>query len=436
MKKVLTLFGKANSYAFLAYAAQLGLAFATFLLLVRMLPEHAFGIWVLYTTLTTFAEMSRAGLIQNGLVKLYKDHPREQGSIIPSGWLVSMIFGLVLATMLILLTQPLSIWWEAPELLTLAWYYLPLSLFLGTTRYIECLLMAEHDFKGIFISKFLYAILPFLLVCSFFFAGIVPGLEMLAGLQVAGAIFSLSVISFQKFRYFRKSTSPRKSWMIKLARYGSYIMATNFSSMLFNKLDILVIGSMLNPIAVATYNVAGRITNFMEVPLSSVAQVMYPRITEKEAKKDREGVARLYENGIGTLIALMIPACGLVFFLANPIILLTAGPGYLSAAPILQVLVLAVAMKPWGRLFGITLDAIGLPRLNFLFLLATLIFNLSLMLTLVPVWGNKGIAWATFISVTTNMLFGQWIIRHHLNISYKNITRETIQFYTKILKNN
>ena len=43
-------------------------AFVGFLILVRLLPEYEFGVWVLYMTLVSFAEMGRSGLLQNAVV--------------------------------------------------------------------------------------------------------------------------------------------------------------------------------------------------------------------------------------------------------------------------------------------------------------------------------------------------------------------------------
>ena len=79
---------KAGSYSLLGYGAQLGFAFVSFLVLVRILPEYEFGVWVLYLTLTSFAEMGRLGLLQNAVVKFCVEHEEEYEQVLSTGfWL-------------------------------------------------------------------------------------------------------------------------------------------------------------------------------------------------------------------------------------------------------------------------------------------------------------------------------------------------------------
>ena len=50
------------------------------LLLVRWLTDYDFGVWVLYMTLISFAEMGRMGLLQNAVTAMQgpNGNPKRQ----------------------------------------------------------------------------------------------------------------------------------------------------------------------------------------------------------------------------------------------------------------------------------------------------------------------------------------------------------------------
>jgi len=421
---------RSGSYSLLAYGSQLGFAFISFLVLVRLLPEYEFGVWVLFMTVTSFAEMARIGLIQNGLVKFCAEAPEHYDRIVSAGLLLNTLAALGLGLLLIGLGYPLARLWSTPELAQLLWWYLPYVLVFGTARFIDFVHMANGDFRGIFFSKFAYGFLFLIFVLGWWqWYGAVE-VFWLPVLQIAAAMVSLLIMLSYRRRYMRLGNLDRK-WVGRLFHFGKYVLGTNFSSMLFNKMDLMMVGAFINPVAVAIYNVAARITNYMEAPMTSMAQVIYPRLAEANRQPDNASVTLLYEKSIAFLMALMIPFSIGVLLLAEPIVLLLAGAPYTEAAPVLSILVAAVFIKPWGRLFGITLDAIGRPRLNFGVLAFSLLLNIGLNLLLIPWYGIRGAAFATLIAIWINIIAGQIIIRRILPVDHWKIIREIFALYQR-----
>lgn len=406
---------KAGSYSLLGYFAQLGLAFVSFLVLIRIMPEYQFGVWVLFLTVTSFAEMARIGLTQNALVKFCVEQKEAYGKVLTAGLFLNTASGIVLSLLLLLAGISLGRLWSAPELMQLLWWYPAFALLHGTARFVDNIQMAHNDFKGIFWSKSAYGLA--------FLGGIVAvwgwqkevALGWLPALQVLASFPSLAISVFYRMDYLKPGPLDW-SWMKRIFHFGKYVLGTNFSSMFFNKMDIMMVGAFLNPMAVGLYNVAARITNYMEVPMSGIAQVAYPRLAEANRESGKGEVAFLYERTVGLLLALLLPMAFFVLGLARPIVVLLAGEAYADAAPILNILVVAVLAKPWGRLFGVTLDAIGRPRLNFTILVLGLFLNGVLNLTFIPLWGGEGAAMASLVSIWTIILAGQLVLRRIIPI--------------------
>lgn len=419
---------KSSSYSLLGYGAQLGLAFVSFLLLVRAMSPYDFGVWVLFLTPISFAEMGRIGLTQNAVVKFYVERQKERPKILTAGLVLNTLCTLVLSLVLIALSYPLAVLWSAPELPGLMIWYPIIALVHGTARYFDAAHMGEQDFKGIFWSKFLYGV-SFIVGIVYLWwnmgkvdLGYLPLLQLLAGMPslLVFGIYRSSILHFGEMT---------KEWLYKIFHFGKFVLGTNFSSMFFNKVDLLMLAFFLNPIAVGLYNVATRVTNYMEVPMSGISQAIYPRLAKVGQERGYLKIGALYERSVGYLLALTIPIVGIVFFFPQVIIQVVAGQQYLEAAPVLSILVIAVLVKPWGRLFGITLDAIGKPKLNFIFLLIGLLLNIILNGIFIQVWGMRGAAFATLVSLWSFVIAGQLFIARIIPIRQSEIWRRFLIFY-------
>lgn len=420
---------KAGSYSTLGFLSQLGFAFVGFLLLVRMMPEHTFGVWVLFLTLTVFADMARTGLVQNAVVKFALEHPADAGRIFATGFWIYTAAGMALGVLQWVGIGWLARIWSAPELVALVGWYFPWALVHGTARYLDFVHTAHNDFKGIFWSKTLYGAAFLLGIVWMWWQGD-ASLTALAAWQVVAGVPSVLLYVGYRTDYLVWGRYSAH-WGRRIFDFGKYVLGTNISSMLFNKMDIMMIGYYLNPAAVAVYNVATRITNYMEVPLSGLSQVVYPRIAMANNTGNPTAVADLYEKSIGLLVAILLPMGLGVWLLADWVVLLVAGKAYLAATPLLQILVLAVMMKPWGRLFGITLDAIGRPRLNFALLALSLLANVVLNALLIPRWGLHGAAAATSASIGLLVVSGQVLMAGILPVQQRRIWQFAWKAYTQ-----
>lgn len=419
---------KSSSYSLLGYGAQLGLAAISFLLLVRIMPTYDFGIWVLFLTPTSFADMGRIGLTQNGVIKYYLEEESQQDQIITAGLFLSVMSTLVISLLLIVLSYPLAVWWSAPELPALIRWYPLIALVHGTARYLDVVHMARHDFKGIFWSKTLYGLTFIIGILMLWWGSGSLSVQYLPLLQLLAAVPSLGLFLFYKRSYLKWGRLDF-AWIKKLFQFGKFVLGTNFSSMFFNKVDLMMLAVFLNPVMVGLYNVATRVTNYMEVPMSGLSQAIYPRIAEAGSEEGYHKIGQIYERSVGYLLALTLPIVLFVFFFPEPILYLLAGEEYLAAAPVLSILVVAVLVKPWGRLFGITLDAIGKPKINFYFLLGGLCVNILLNWLFVSRWGMQGAAYATLISLWGFVICGQLFIRRIIPIRQSEIWRRIWSFY-------
>ncbi|MFT4760019.1 MAG: lipopolysaccharide exporter [Saprospiraceae bacterium] len=427
---------KSTSYSFLSLVSLMGANLIAFVILIRVLSEYEFGVWVLYTSIIAFVEMARNGLIQNGLIKFMTANPAAEAAIGKTALSMTMIGSLIGSVLLFALSFPLSMLWEIPELTTLVAGYFIYSITSGVLKFMEFFQMGKHQFDGIFWGNVAYGSCLILGILGWQYSTTDSSLIYLVGIQTVAVVVAIFTVFNLKKDLFSPLKTARFStfWMKKLFHFGKYVFGTNFSSMLFNKTDILMLGTFLNPAAVAIYSLATRVNNYLDIPVNALAQVIYPKIAKVDWKNDKSQIIHLYEQSIGLLLLIILPMSAAVFLFAKPIILLLSGNKYEAAVPILQILLIAGLIKPWGRLFGITLDAIGKPKMNFKMLIFSLLVNIVTNLILIPLMGMKGAALATGLSIWITILVGQIYLSSLLNVNhwriFKNIWRTAQQSLT------
>ncbi|MEM9984405.1 MAG: polysaccharide biosynthesis C-terminal domain-containing protein, partial [Bacteroidota bacterium] len=218
--------------------------------------------------------------------------------------------------------------------------------------------------------------------------------------------------------------APSLAYVKKLADYGRFAMGSSLGSILLQRLDVLMLGYFLGPASVALYNIGTKLTNYLEIPLRAVSLVIFPQLSQTFTEQGEAAMARLWEKSLSQLVALVIPPCVLLFVLARPAIVLIAGPDYASAAPVLQIFLITALIKPWGRMAGISLEAIGKPNLNFRLVWISLLLNGGWNLLFIPWVGVVGAAWATVLSMLLTTLAGLWLLKKQLPLDYTEPLRQ------------
>jgi lipopolysaccharide exporter len=388
--------------------AMQGFTLLTFMLLARHLQVPQMGAWALWLTLVSITDMTRQGFVQNGLVRFTAAEPSAWDRWLTAALILNSLSGLGLGVLLAGASWLVGGLFGIPELQSLALWALPFSIVQGLGRFAEAVQVAKRDFMGIFWDNVINGGLQFGLTALFFLKKTPLNLPQLLVFQLLGIIGGLifSVVFCKKYFAFGHF---EKDKLAQLFRFGKFVAGTNFCSLLFQRLDVLLIGAFLSPAIVAVYNVATRLNGLLDLPLNSLSLAQFPNVAKELAEsKPMDEVMR---KTVRKLMLVQLPLSLLLIALAPQAVRLLAGENYASAAPILQILALAGLVKPWGRAFGMTLDATGRSDVNFKMLLFSMLVNLVLNLTLLPIFGMTGAALATGLGILLTVGAGQLLLR-------------------------
>lgn len=398
-----------GSYAILGNVATTLFSFLSFLIIIRLFSKEEFGVWALFLTITSLVEMTRVGFVYHGVVKFCSEDKAKYSTIFTAGFILNSLVNVVLILVLLLVSGFLVYIWHAPQLIILIKYYCFFVMIYGVNKYLEHFLVSNNDFKGIFFSNTVYGATFVGSIILMNWLNMLDSLERIILLQAAAAIVNLvflvlargSTFIFGKINF---------AWIKKLFHYGKYVFGTNISSMLLQRTDILMIGFFLNPLAVAAYSIATRFSNYIEIPMKAISQIVFPKIVAKFNNGGSHNVGVIFEKSVGILLLFVMPLSLLLFIFAKPILLIVAGEEYVSSVLILRILLVYSFFKPWGRIFGLSLDAIGKPNINFYMLIIALGLNVGLNYFFIPLWGVVGAATATVITALISTIISLYYL--------------------------
>ncbi len=405
--------------------------FASFFLLLRMLTQVEYGIWMLFISVATVIELIKAGFIRNPLIKYYQED-EDKAKVLNASLILNLLITLVIGFLLFISSKGLSIFWDQPGLEPLFDIYLIALLLLVLLHHFDYVQQANLNFKGSLFSEATRQGIFLACILTCYITGQPLTLIHLAWFQVAAIGMSVCISFVYARRYMMLSFSTEWHWVTKLFGYGKYTFGSSVSAMFMRNTDTWMLGRMMNPLAVAIYNPALRIANLLEIPALTISSILFPKLTQKVATEGNQSAKYLYEKSVGTILCCVLPVVLIVLIFAEPITVLIAGEDYLEAAPILRITVLYSLLLPLNRQLGVTLEAIGKASLNFRFVVRNALMNIVFNYLFIQEFGVIGAAYGTLLTYTVSTVYNQFYLYRALHVRLVNVIRHAIQAYMQL----
>lgn len=424
---------RSGSYTFLNKIFVTLFGFINFYILIRILSKEDFGAWVLFISVASLLELIKHGFVRNPLIRYLAMSPDSESSIIQTASLfLNAVVGILEVVVLLLCSVYLSEFWDSPELRSLFLIYTVTTSLLVPINHFEVIQQARLQFKGTFVSNFVRHFGLFLFVIGSILLGYTIQLDYLAYAQMASILIS-GIIAYKfAIPYLHFSKKINWAWFRELRSYGFFTFGTNVSSMVNKSIDSWMLGKLISPAAVTILNPALRIANLVEVPTETLTSIMFPKLSEKIAKEGPQSARYLYEKAVGTITAFMIPIVIFFIVFADPVVKFVAGPGFEETVPILQITMLYGLMIPFNRFLGITLDAVGKAKTNFLFVLRNAGINIISNYFFITHFGIIGAAYGTLTTYILVTIINQIYLQIFLKVRLTHIFRHLFESYTKV----
>ena len=408
-------------------------AFINFYILIRVLSKDDFGAWVLFTSIASLMELIKHGFVRNPLIRyLAMSHKDESAGIQTASLWLNLMVGVLEVLLLFLCSIYLSDFWDAPQLRSLFLIYMISTFLYVPINHFDVIQQARMQFKGTFISNLVRHGVLFLFIVTFFVSGTEIHLDYLAYAQMT-SIFLSGFASFSYAKPFLELSGKIDwKWFRELRSYGFFTFGTNVSSMINKSIDSWMLGKLISPAAVTIFNPAMRISNLVEVPSDTLSSILFPKLSERIAREGPQAARYLYEKAVGTITAFMLPVVIFFIVFADPVVRFVAGPGFEETVPILQITMLYGLIIPFNRFMGITLDAIGKAKTNFLFVLRNALLNIVSNYFFISHFGIIGAAYGTSTTYIVVSIINQVYMQRYLGVRLQNVFRHLFETYLKV----
>lgn len=181
-------------------------------------------------------------------------------------------------------------------------------------------------------------------------------------------------------------------------------------NLIYFRADTLILAWLSPAYDVGLYGAAYKVLEILNsFPLMFVG-LLLPALGAAFALQDRERFIRLYQRGFELLAMAALPLVVGGWILAEPILVFIGDAGYAPAAPILRLLLIAVAALYMNSLSGHVVTVIGRQRQMIWAYLGVAVIGVVAYLTLIPAYGPRGAAIGTIITETMTALAGSWMV--------------------------
>ncbi|MEO5910059.1 MAG: lipopolysaccharide biosynthesis protein, partial [Pelobium sp.] len=215
--------------------------------------------------------------------------------------------------------------------------------------------------------------------------------------------------------------SYNKKVIKELLDFGKYSMGTNLSATLFQTVENFVINFMLGPAALAICDVGAKMLEFVEIPLRSFSVSGMPILAAAHNKGDKDKVIKTAKQLIGIFTVLMIPCVIIAIIFAEPIIGLIGGGKYINteAVNLFRLFITISLLYPADRFLSLTLDAVNMPKVNFIKALIMLaVLTVSCFLGVYLTGNIYGIAYASVFPLITSIYISYLYINSYQIFSF------------------
>jgi lipopolysaccharide exporter len=357
------------------------------IILARLLVPADFGLMDLVALSTAILVV----MSQTGIWTAIIQRDNVGCDTLDTAWLIQAGRGLLLATIIVVLANPVASFFDSPALIPVLRVMALTFMFSGLKSVGLILLEKEMAFRTLTYYSLVVA------VASLLFAAAAAVLwrnvwALVAG-ELAGSLTAL-ILSYVVHRYRPRLRFDRDQAR-ELWTFGRYINAGGIVTYLCTQGDDAYVGKVLGTEALGFYGLAYRWSNLPATSISElVSRVSLPAYAA--VKNDLPKLRRLYVNALRVTALLAFPATALLFALAPYLVAVLYGDRWLPLVPAFMVLCAYGLERAIGSVAGHVFVVMGNPKLAFQL---NLIKLAVMAVTIVPLTAALGIL-GTSIAVT------------------------------------
>ncbi len=230
---------------------------------------------------------------------------------------------------------------------------------------------------------------------------------VLIGLKVAGAIIGFAMApllaGLAAFVLFRK-VSKASFESGKIISFAAPLAIIALATTAITSIDILAVKAFTTSIETGYYAAASVISKVILVLAAAMTATLFPSISASTSSKDAALTRTYITKSVRYSLIFLMPIAILFFSTSSGLVSLIYTESFAPAGQALQILAIGITIFSLFSVLSAIISGGGKPCITMLILLAAMIADIILNISLVPKLGITGAAWATTISSTIAFL--------------------------------
>jgi O-antigen/teichoic acid export membrane protein len=294
-----------------------------------------------------------------------------------------------------------------------------LSLYISAylvARYLMAVLQGYFLIKERTITEVLVNTLNFVLLIPLVYLGfgyLSPILSFLFAFlfSIVLSLYYLERAGIPVFRIRFEGIAALKEYL----KFSFYVYLSDSFHTTYTWVGIVVIKIYSMPVeTVGYYRAMFSITNAILIISYGLTIVLYPMLSELNARKEYERLSFSLRKVMKYTLALSIPAALGMLLLSQPLVFLLF-PKYGSAVTLLKILSFRMIFLPLWSVLATALLTLGMAKKQVLFALFLSGFSFVLSSGL-GIFSVEGIAVANTISLVVTVMLQYWVLKRHTHI--------------------
>lgn len=170
-------------------------------------------------------------------------------------------------------------------------------------------------------------------------------------LQAAGAALTTLVLSVRMYA-LAPWQGPSLAAGREMLRAGRHLFGFRVASGMFAALNVVLVGIVSSPLAVALFGGADRLVRAAIGVISAFTQAVLPRVSFL-AGRDADAAERLVQRSMLVTGGFGLGVAAIAVVLAPQLVALLLGPGYEGAVPVIRVLALVAPLIAFDTVLGL-----------------------------------------------------------------------------------
>ncbi|OEF99781.1 hypothetical protein BHF71_00980 [Vulcanibacillus modesticaldus] len=366
------------------------------LVATRLYGVEAFGEYTYAFTLVSFIMIFAKAGLDNGLIYYIPKNGNKYVSL-------SFFINAILSLLLVVLTFYFITDSFVRLMLPLVWLLSMEQIYFGVYR-------ATGKIKEYyFVNGFISILLRILLVIVFYFF-IGKNAKSIALGVYFSFIFSIAIYFYQNKDRFNKIVYDKT-----FLRYSFPLVIAAIMGVMMDRIDIIMLGTMIDKKSVGIYQIAVQVANLTSVILVIFNTVFAPQISSLYHKGKLEELRKIYMQS--TRILSLISLVALIFIVIfSKYILLVFGEDIVAGQ-------FALVLRSIGQFINAAVGSVwlmlamtGKPKLQMYGNFTASVINIVLNFLLIPRYGINGAAFASMIAIGFVNILGYLLVSREFKV--------------------